>query len=1440
MTCRIRLGLVLTILLSAMPVMACTYSPIADIAPTSPKRCVGEINAFSLDGSGSYAVIPGGLSYTWTASGDGVAISGANTATPTVQFSTSGITAQITLTVMNSLYLTDSASIQIEVLQGSSYVYVNDATGDDENDGSQNSPLKTIQEGIYHSNVGGTVEVLEGDYVENIHFWGKNITVTSYSGTPEPCLEDQPNTDDIWDHVAATTIWGGNNGSVVTYQGTEDNTCILRGFTIENGLSSSVYSGGGGICGNGTEATITHCLIQDNSALGAGGGIYRCNGEIAFSKINANCTYLYGGGLYQCNGSVNNCLIWGNHGTTSCGGLYECDCEITNCTIVSNPGGSNSPGLWECTGSIVNCIIRDNGPTGFYQCIVPTYSCIESTTGLSLWDMISCWHLDETTGTSAADSFGDNDGDLEGNPSWSSGQINNGLTFDGSGDYVEVDYDASLHPQLPVTISAWINLSSVSTATSQAIFYTDTHPVASTNHGIGLGVLNSDNLFVSFGDGTSAWGNSYRYKAGETELEVDTWYHVVGVIRGATDMDLYINGENDGGTYGGNGGALAYSETNASIGSRGGSSNFFHGTIDDVAFFGRALSETEVKHLHWSGWELGYDCTYTGNLTDDPGFVDAEGADETAGTDDDDYRLDYDSPCINAGNPNPIYQADNEPDSCDQGLQSPINIGAYGNTIDAAANQAPVAQGGSDVTDDDVAVEVTLPATDLNGDSVTYTIESQPSHGVLSEGSSANTRIYTPDLNYYGPDSFTYSVSDGCQSSQVATMSIDVELMPEIFVNVNITTGNFDGTDWDNAYDDLETALSNASPGDEIWVAAGTYTPDPSVYGRNASFILAGGVALYGGFVGDDEGDIDERDYFVNETILSGDLDEDDTPSFGNRDDNCYNVVWSGNVGGSLLDGFIIEGGDNYGEQNGAGAGIFVNSDMTVRNCCARANWADSAGGGIYIEDAAVEIVHCLIEGNGAYCGGGVYAGYTTGNENTDLIFRNCTISGNDSSYYGSGICVDNNTNASIKNSIVRGNTLVYEGQGYYDNILANDSTVTVSYSNYKYSYNVTDGGNNIESHPYFVDPDNEDYHLNSVVGRWDTTTSSWVTDNYHSFCIDAGDPSDDVNLEPAPNGGRINMGYYGGTEYASKNEATGSIQVTITPQEAINEGAIWRLYRKIDTTYYPCDTSWHNSGDTIEHLPTGNNYYIAVKDIEGYVPQPSSTYYSGLTAYIIDASYAISAGSNSETVNYVAVDAVYVSTTGSDTTGTGNEGNPYATINKGLSVAPSGAKVYVKPGTYSENVQLGTGDYLEGIEGKPTISGGAGNYTTVRITGNAHIHNFVIRNGDGSSGGGMYISTGGAYIYNCDIRNNNAGTKGGGVFCQGASSNVVFSSCTIGTLGANKAYDYNISDYSSSHHSAEMWFDFAQNIPSFYNCSIRGGTDLGANPYCDWPSKPW
>jgi VCBS repeat-containing protein len=92
----------------------------------------------------------------------------------------------------------------------------------------------------------------------------------------------------------------------------------------------------------------------------------------------------------------------------------------------------------------------------------------------------------------------------------------------------------------------------------------------------------------------------------------------------------------------------------------------------------------------------------------------------------------------------------------------------------AGSNDTPVANAQSFGTDKDTAVPVTLSGSDVDGDSLAFTVLSGPVHGTLS-GSGAN-RTYTPDPGYLGPDSFSYVANDGTLDSAAATVSLNVHL----------------------------------------------------------------------------------------------------------------------------------------------------------------------------------------------------------------------------------------------------------------------------------------------------------------------------------------------------------------------------------------------------------------------------------------------------------------------------------------------------------------------------------------------------------------------------------------------------------------------------------------------------------------------------------------
>src|SRR5207237_369306 len=99
------------------------------------------------------------------------------------------------------------------------------------------------------------------------------------------------------------------------------------------------------------------------------------------------------------------------------------------------------------------------------------------------------------------------------------------------------------------------------------------------------------------------------------------------------------------------------------------------------------------------------------------------------------------------------------------------NVATVSITV-TAVNDAPVANAQSVTTAEDTAKAITLTASDVDGDTLTYSIVFGPSHGSLS-GAAPNVS-YTPAANYNGADSFTFKANDGTVDSNVATVSLTV------------------------------------------------------------------------------------------------------------------------------------------------------------------------------------------------------------------------------------------------------------------------------------------------------------------------------------------------------------------------------------------------------------------------------------------------------------------------------------------------------------------------------------------------------------------------------------------------------------------------------------------------------------------------------------------
>ncbi|MHC4477596.1 MAG: right-handed parallel beta-helix repeat-containing protein [Planctomycetota bacterium] len=268
--------------------------------------------------------------------------------------------------------------------------------------------------------------------------------------------------------------------------------------------------------------------------------------------------------------------------------------------------------------------------------------------------------------------------------------------------------------------------------------------------------------------------------------------------------------------------------------------------------------------------------------------------------------------------------------------------------------------------------------------------------------------------------------------------------------------------------------------------------------------------------------------------------------------------------------------------QSGNGGGIYIaQAELMVINCTFIQNSAASEGGGVTSEDDKITLRNCTFRQNTASWGGGMHNshyGATVSNctfalnsavngggigikdlregDRTQRI-TNCSFSGNTADDYGGAVFVRFNGNLIMTNCILWDN-IAFEGPQIAFELAG---TVSAGYccvqggqwDIYAPSATVSWRAGNIDSDPYFADAAGGDLHLRSTAGRWDPNQQVWVIDGQSSLCIDAGNPGCPPLDEPPPNGNRINMGAYGGTDQASKCPADWASLADLTNDRVVD-----------------------------------------------------------------------------------------------------------------------------------------------------------------------------------------------------------------------------------------------------------------------------------------------
>ncbi len=429
-------------------------------------------------------------------------------------------------------------------------------------------------------------------------------------------------------------------------------------------------------------------------------------------------------------------------------------------------------------------------------------------------------------------------------------------------------------------------------------------------------------------------------------------------------------------------------------------------------------------------------------------------------------------------------------------------------------------------------------------------------------GSGGQSQMYAGVLpSFQSGDQVDYSVN-----AVAFDLSLDCSETNTFFVDSTVLHVSADGTsqwpydDWSRAFTNLQEALDSARDGQTVLVTNGVYSGTEFQVVEEITLASVNGPEV---------------------TILDG----EDTR-------RCALVT-----GDAVIQGFTFQNG--YSAESGGAVNM---SDGMLSNCVIRFSVSDLYGGGIFLGDG--RLVQTRIHGNTAQYGGGLFqvkglasqltvsnnaAAFGGGvyqmqgtlsrswlhNNYADVFgggyeiqagtavhsmvtynlsrsdgggielrggtIRNCTLAKNHAGGYGGGIDIDAE-HPLLLNNIIYHNTAQAGGPNWYK---WQDAGLL-------YCCTSPDPGDegSFDADPLLADSSALDCHLQSAAGRR-VAPGSWVSDAASSPCVDAGYPGSDYSLEPEPNGGRINLGAYGGTEEASKTPG-----IAVDPAEAqLGEG---------------------------------------------------------------------------------------------------------------------------------------------------------------------------------------------------------------------------------------------------------------------------------------------
>ena len=206
--------------------------------------------------------------------------------------------------------------------------------------------------------------------------------------------------------------------------------------------------------------------------------------------------------------------------------------------------------------------------------------------------LVGYWSFNEGVGTNLGDFSGNrNDGTLVNTPTWVTGKFSKALSFvAASSQYVTVPDSSSLQVNTDMTVSAWVNFSSL--GTDRVIIGQYDYPNSDRSWALYYQNSGAKITFKTSQDGSVAAEKSFSFST------INQWVHITVVYSGGT-ATLYLNGASQGS------GAVSASLKDSAgpilIGASGNNTTrvaYMNGSIDDVRLYNRALTAGEIAALY--------------------------------------------------------------------------------------------------------------------------------------------------------------------------------------------------------------------------------------------------------------------------------------------------------------------------------------------------------------------------------------------------------------------------------------------------------------------------------------------------------------------------------------------------------------------------------------------------------------------------------------------------------------------------------------------------------------------------------------------------------------------------------------------------------------------------------------------------------------------------